>query len=279
MNLLNGEILESLNLPRDRATINAWCRSFHMLNPVVNLAIELHTSALTNHMTIQHDLPRAAEEAYEHIWGLLDLKGVLTDYWVLGECFTYLELDEHTGNWDRMKILNPDYVSVRRDIVSSEPLISLRPDEELRRVVLSNTPSCMAQREKLDPAIVDHVRRGENIPLSNFYVTHLCLKSSPYDLRGSSLLVPVLDLLRKGEINTLVKQILCYPEEGSLSTDVLRGRLQRTGAMIRTWLERKVFGPIARINEWYSPEKALLVPQITFDIERGIEKFREVKGL
>src|SRR5665213_3318917 len=32
----------NLNLPRDRATINAWCRAFYALNPFVHNAIQLH---------------------------------------------------------------------------------------------------------------------------------------------------------------------------------------------------------------------------------------------
>ena len=34
----------NLNLPRDRATINAWCRSFFALNPFVHNAISLHST-------------------------------------------------------------------------------------------------------------------------------------------------------------------------------------------------------------------------------------------
>src|SRR5271154_6197229 len=34
----------NLNLPRDRATINAWCRSFFALNPFVHNAICLHST-------------------------------------------------------------------------------------------------------------------------------------------------------------------------------------------------------------------------------------------
>jgi hypothetical protein len=34
----------NLSLPRDRATINAWCRSFFALNPFVQNAINLHST-------------------------------------------------------------------------------------------------------------------------------------------------------------------------------------------------------------------------------------------
>ena len=37
-------LTSNLNLPRDRATINAWCRSFFALNPFVHNAINLHST-------------------------------------------------------------------------------------------------------------------------------------------------------------------------------------------------------------------------------------------
>lgn len=37
-------LTSNLNLPRDRATINAWCRAFFALNPFVHNAINLHST-------------------------------------------------------------------------------------------------------------------------------------------------------------------------------------------------------------------------------------------
>jgi hypothetical protein len=46
-------------------------------------------------------------------------------------------------------------------------------------------------KARLPPHIVDYVRRGQNIPLDNFNVSHLKLLSAPYDIRGTSIVVSV----------------------------------------------------------------------------------------
>src|SRR5260221_6177702 len=37
-------LTSNLNLPRDRASINSWCRSFFAFNPIVQNAIQLHST-------------------------------------------------------------------------------------------------------------------------------------------------------------------------------------------------------------------------------------------
>ena len=46
----------NLNLPRDRATINAWCRSFFALNPFVHNAINLHSTYPISKLSISNVL-------------------------------------------------------------------------------------------------------------------------------------------------------------------------------------------------------------------------------
>src|ERR1700722_1888598 len=43
----------NLNLPRDRATINAWCRSFYALEPFVQNAINLHSTYPISRLNIK----------------------------------------------------------------------------------------------------------------------------------------------------------------------------------------------------------------------------------
>lgn len=180
----------NLSLPRDRATINAWCRSFFALNPMVKNAILLHSTypisklnITCKNQQIQKFFNQMAEE--------IDLVNVCTkiamEYWMLGEAFPYAELDESTGKWSRIVIQNPDYISVQNSIVGSEPIISLRPDENLKRIVTSNKPADVLQRQMLNKSIIEHVRKGENIPLSNFYVHHIVNKVNDYEPRGTGL--------------------------------------------------------------------------------------------
>jgi len=78
-------------------------------------------------------------------------------------------------------------VTVKHSVIAGEPILSLRPDENLKRIVTSNRPADIQQRQQLDQSIIEHVRRGENIPLSNFNASHIARRLNPYDTRGTGL--------------------------------------------------------------------------------------------
>jgi hypothetical protein len=180
----------NLNLPRDRATINAWCRAFYALNPFVHNAINLHSTYPISKLSIKCPNPDI-QKFFDDMIEELDLMNICVqiaqEFWLLGEAFIYAELDASKGKWSRLMIQNPDYMIVKRTVIANEPLIMLRPDENLRRVVNSNRPADIEQRKQLNQHIIDSVKRGENIPLDNFSCTHLARKISPYEIRGTGL--------------------------------------------------------------------------------------------
>lgn len=184
----------NLNLPRDRATVLAWCRSFFALNPIVQNSLTLHSTYPISKLSIKCRNEKV-EKFFAAMIEEIDLMNICVqiaqEYWTLGEAFVYAELDDRTAKWGRLLLQNPDYITVKRSAIAGEPIISMRPDENLRRIVTGNRPSDIEQRRQLDPAIIEHVRRGENIPLNNFYVTHLARRISPYEIRGTGLPVSV----------------------------------------------------------------------------------------
>lgn len=207
----------NLNLPRDRATINAWSRAFFALNGLVQNAISLHSTYPISKLNIKCKNPNV-EKFFANMIEEIDLMNICVqiaqEYWILGEAFVYAELDEANRKWSRLLIQNPDYIVVQRSVVADEPIISLRPDDNLRRICTSNRPADIAQRQKLDKSIIEHVKRGENIPLNNFYVSHLARKINPYDVRGTGLIVSsfrqlmLMDKLRE-----------CYSTDSEVLTD------------------------------------------------------------
>lgn len=353
----------NLNLPRDRATINAWCRSFFALNPIVHNAISLHSTYPISKLNIKCKDPEV-NKFFQEMIDEIDLMNVCVqiaqEYWNLGEAFVYAELDETKGKWGRLLIQNPDYITVQRSVIAGEPIISLRPDENLKRIVNGNKPSDIQQREQIDRSIIEHVKRGENIPLSNFYVSHLARKISPYEIRGTGLPVSVfrqlmlfdklreskfaqadsminpLTLIKIGggadnykptpedlqlwrqvfeeayadknfkifthdsvavepvgfgggiydtsnDITQLIKEIyigLFVPSvimdgggdvtyaNGGISLDVLRQRYMTFRNMLSSWLRRKIFAPISKIQGFYEikdGKKVLIVPEVEWN--------------
>jgi len=353
----------NLNLPRDKATINAWCRSFFALNPFVQNAISLHSTYPISKLNIKcHN--KKVEDFFGQMADEIDLINVCIqvaqEYWTLGETFIYGELDERTAKWSRLLIQNPDYMNVQRSVVSGDPIISLRPDENLKKICTSNSPAAVQQRQQLDRGIIEHVKKGENIPLSNFYISHLAKTNSPYEVRGTSLIVSIFrdlmlfDKLREADyaiadnmvtpltlvkigggqdnykptpadleawkevfsqaqydkdfkiftheavtvekvgsgqaifdtsskIERLIKNIyvgLMVPSvimdgggdvtysNGGITLDVLRQRYMSFREKLSQWLRRKIFAPIAKINDFYEiieGQKVLIVPEIEWN--------------
>lgn len=182
----------NLNLPRDRGTLNAWSRAFYALNGIVQNAISLHSTYPISKLSIKCKNPKV-EKFFADMIEEIDLMNVCVqiaqEYWILGEAFVYAELDEDNRKWSRLFLQNPDYISVQKSVVADEPIISIKPDATLKRICTSNRPSDIQQRERLNKNVIEHVRKGENIPLNNFYVSHLARKVNPYDTRGTGLIV------------------------------------------------------------------------------------------
>lgn len=351
----------NMNLPRDRATINAWCRSFYALEPFVQNAINLHSTYPISRLNIKC-ANKKVEKFFNEMIEEIDLMNtcvqVAQEFWLLGEAFVYAELDERNAKWSRLIIQNPDYVVVKRSVIANEPLIMLRPDDNLRRIVFSNRPSDIEQKKQLNDTIVEHIKRGENIPLDNFYVSHLARRISPYEVRGTGLpvccfrqlmlfdklreskfaqsdnMINPLTLVKIGsadykptfadleswrnvfeeaqydkdfkifthegvavervgynqgifdisnDITQLLKEVfmgLMVPQvimegggdvsyaNGGISLDVLRQRYMQFRNMMGTWLRKKIFAPIAKLNEFYEyeeGEKKLIIPEVDWN--------------
>lgn len=184
----------NLSLPRDRATINAWCRSFYVLNPFVHNAINLHSTYPISKLNIKCK-NKKVENFFNEMCEEIDLMNVCVniaqEYYLLGEAFPFAEYDELKGKWSRIVIQNPDYMVVKRTVVDNEPLIFLKPDDNLKRIATSNKAADIEQRKKLNPYIVDCILKGQNIPLDNFQVSHIARRISPYEIRGTGLPVCV----------------------------------------------------------------------------------------
>lgn len=184
--------LANLNLPRDRVTMNAWNRIFYDTHPVVRNAINLHASYPISKINIVCK-NKKVEQFFLQMAEAVDLYsvvyGVALEFWKMGEAFPYAELDRDNGTWKRITILNPDYVHVKKASIGDSTIISMRPDAALQNLVNSNSPADLALKKRIPPHIINYVKKGMNIPLDNIHVSHLKLLSSPYDIRGTSVIV------------------------------------------------------------------------------------------
>ena len=116
---------------------------------------------------------------------------IAQEFWLLGEAFPYLELDENQGKWSRIVIQNPDYIDVKNSNIDKDPVLMLVPDTNLKRIVTSGKSADIEQRKQLDPYIVECVRRGGSVPLDKFNISHICRRNNPQDSRGTGLVVSI----------------------------------------------------------------------------------------
>jgi len=186
--------LANLNLPRDRVTMNAWCRVFYDTHPIVRNAINLHASYPISKINITCQDKRIQDfflEMAENIDLYSVVYGLAIEFWKLGEVFPYAELDRENRVWKRITILNPDFINVSSAVIGNSSIISMVPDAGLKRLVASSSPTDMSLKKKIPQYIIDLIKKGHNIPLDKFNISHLKLLSSPYDSRGTSIIVSI----------------------------------------------------------------------------------------
>jgi len=193
----------NLMLPRDRREVNAWARHYYATDPWVGNAIDLHSTYPLSAFGVKSDDPLVTK-FFNQMLDKLNFSSIIYDigkeYNIIGEVFPYSELDDNTGEWSKIIIQNPDYIEVKSNVLTTS-MISLMPDDELKRLVTSTNPDDIALRAQIDPEVLAYVYAGKNIPLSNRYVSHLARKNSPYDVRGTSILTRVFkDLMYRDKL-------------------------------------------------------------------------------
>lgn len=183
----------NLMLPRDRREVNAWSRHYYSTDPWVGNAIDLHSTYPLSAFGVKSSDPTITK-FFNQMLDRLNFSSIIYDigkeFNIIGEVFPYAELDLNIGEWSKIIIQNPDYIEVKSNVLTTS-MISLIPDDELKRLVTSTNPDDVVLRGQIDPEVLAYVYAGKNIPLSQRYVSHLARKNSPYDVRGTSILTRV----------------------------------------------------------------------------------------
>jgi len=269
-----------LELPRDRATLNAWARSFYALDSDVNRLINQHAMFIMNSFDLKESKSHKANQFFIDQLNTLNLPALLeeiiTQYFILGEVFLYLELNEAKGVWSRLIIQNPDYIIVKRSVVSDSKYY-LRPDENLRRICFSDRAEDKLIRNLIMPVIVEAVKNGENIPLDSFNIYTICHRMSPYEIRGTSFLTPLFTTLKKPDKSLEDKQLIreslwdiTAVENKTIGQDVLMMRYEMLVLSLENWFNTKLIAPIAKIQGFSTGTKVkkLVYPEVKFDREK-----------
>jgi hypothetical protein len=271
------KFVDGKGVPNERTAITAWCRALYNLVPTVNSIISEHASIPMNYFSIEYPEDSKSKEIFMRQIDELQLTSIMSqmllEYWILGEVYTYSELNERNGIFDRIIIQNPDYIIVKRSVLSlNEAEIYLRPDENIRRIALSDKKEDVDIKKQLSTNIIDTINRGENIKLNNFYVGSIIRKTSPYEIRGTSYLVPLISsfIENSNPDKDLIATCLMDPKVSSLAAERAFSAYRYVLLALKQWVNHKVFAPIAKINDLYQRRddaKTLIMPNVKFDME------------
>jgi len=198
----------SLLLPRDTREVNSWCRYFYKYDPLVATAIDAHSELPLSKIRLQP--PKSSEKEYsqmilEFFEDMIGNEGIDlfnkllqmgVEYYKLGNVFPYLQLNDEGTRWEKLILLDPDFVNVQKITLTDAMIIELIPNQQLKEMVgqgrIYADDRVRILYESIAPEIRDLVQSGKNIPLatdlSKSHVSHIARKMSDYDLFGTSLI-------------------------------------------------------------------------------------------
>ena len=200
-------------LPRDRRERNEWCRHFYRTEPIIATAIDMHTEFPISDFNIS-----CKEESIEKFFNymLFDklnihdlLLNIGLEYWKIGDVFPYGQMNETEGRWERFVCYDPDYINIVTSALVGEPIIELIPDAKISEVIKSGPVGQYRDiYNQLPPEIVNAVKQGNNIKLSNKLVSHIAHTASPYEIWGTPVMMRCFKtLIYKDKLRTAQQAI------------------------------------------------------------------------
>jgi len=188
---------DRLQLPVQLAQLNQYWRLFYNLDPVIGGVIDMHSEMPFSNayliMDESGDNSKEILEAYEDMMTQTELLSwlprITKEYFIIGEVFPFLFWDKEEGIWSHITVHNPDYVEVvDSPLVNDEAILTLRPSQEMRRILQSTDPRYIRLRQSLPPEMLALLSTGKNIPLDPLNASHIRRLAAPYDVRGTSIM-------------------------------------------------------------------------------------------
>lgn len=195
-------------LPYNYRVLAQWIRYYDKFHPMVGNCLDLHGAFPISKFDLKFEHEdESVRRVYERCVDEMDLFNRLLEisreYELLGEVFPYLHWNQELGFFDACIILNPDFIHVDMHPLAfgKDPIIKLEPDELLKTIATSNNPEDVEIRQEMDPMVIAAVLTQQNIRLDPFSVCQIARKSSPYEPRGTSIVIRCLkDLLYEDKL-------------------------------------------------------------------------------
>jgi very-short-patch-repair endonuclease len=196
---------QNWQIPQKRREQYQWARYFYENEPKVAAGIDYYSLFPMNGFETQCDDSKI-KSFFDNVNKKLNLdywlKLISKEYYMLGDVFPFLEVEcgechgsgmreggpcNHPGgNFRRLVIMNPDWIDVQTSVLAENPVVTLLPDDELRKIVWHKRPKAIY--DKLPMHVRQLILSNRPIPLANESVSHLKYSPYPYGTYGNSLI-------------------------------------------------------------------------------------------
>jgi len=197
-------------IPSKRIEIYQWCRFFYENEAKVASSIDFYSYFPMNSFT-NECRNKKVKRYFDRLSKRLELakwcRLISHEVHKLGDCFPFVEVgcnicggsgrigdeicDHEGGTIRRIVILNPDFVEVETSPMNPDPIICLKPDEELINMVQKRTPGF----DRLAPEVRALVSAGKPIRLDNRNVSHIMYGESGYAPYGVGMIRRLFQVL------------------------------------------------------------------------------------
>jgi len=197
----------------DLKAVNERLRHFYEYHPLVGNIIDLHAEFPLSDFELQCEDSKIQQfyNDFKERTGLLSfMKMLMTDYWLLGECFGYGNWDDSQKEWESFNQYPPEAIEVKQTYVLPEmALYYLYPDTDqgLSDIMSSSDPADQKIVEFMQlkyPGFVQSVKEKKGFLLDSSRVIHFARKPTKYAPRGVSIVKrAVSDLLLEVKLRLL----------------------------------------------------------------------------
>lgn len=189
-------------LPQDRKVLNQWLKYYDRLSPIVGNSLDLHSEVCVSPYTLDGIEDEEVLKIFRDMDDDLDSFNkdteIIREFYLMGEVFPFAQWNTQKGVFDQMIMIDPDYVQVHPHPfvhVKDAAIFEIEPSDLLKEFVNSSDPIDEKLKQRMDPRVRAAVGSGNSFRVSSFNMTGLLKRSSPYDIRGTSIVLRALKYL------------------------------------------------------------------------------------
>lgn len=187
-------------LPQDRKVLNQWIRYYDRFHPLVGNSLDLHAETVVSPFDLEGVEDEKVMQLYRDMtFDELDLFNksveIIREFYLIGEAFPFLQWNSEKGIFDQLVVMDPDYVHIHPHPfvhIKDAATFEIEPSEVLKEFVNSTDEVDMKLQKYLDPAVKSAIASGRMIRVSSFNLTAMLKRASPYDIRGTSIVLRCL---------------------------------------------------------------------------------------